>query len=288
MIAFAHDCALRMQQRHQGRGRIVAAVREHVLGPGGDAARAAGVGGRRVPVAGAGIDLARHADRDHQLDQRRRIRRDEALRAAAGQWHEAHARPVGVGQPGVGAPLGVGAVGKVADVAHRAGGGADGGNQALRMVAREQHVGPHRGGVRREGDDGQVEAGEVVQRCAAALGVGGGLEVLGANGLQQGLGELVGRHLALTRRSADRRRTAAGVRHGVSENGVAQDPVVVGAAGAQNSYLIDAASARPAGSATRGSQPAPTTLSTLWRVNGGSRSKRLRTPTVIVVLRRPL
>src|SRR5471032_414685 len=55
-----------------------------------------------------------------------------------------------------------------------------------------------------------------------------------------------------------------------------------------NLYLSSTLSARPRGSATRGSQPAPTTSSTLCAVNGGSVSSRFWMPSVIVTLVKPV
>ena len=193
-VAYAHDRALRVQQRHQRRRRVVATEDDHVFGPACNGPASTGKAHRPVPAARPRVDLARHAHRDHQLDQRSRVRRDEALRAIAGQRLELQARPIGIGQPGVGAQLRVSAVGKVGNVAHAAGIGGDVGNDAARMLAREQHVGPERRRVLRKGDKREVEAGEMRERCAAAHRVGRGLEVLRAHRLQQGLGKFIVRH----------------------------------------------------------------------------------------------
>ena len=81
-------------------------------------------------------------------------------------------------------------IGQKSDIAHRAGIGSDVGHQALRMLAREQHIGEYRRFTFRESRYRQVDIRVQADRCAAEHGIRALLEALHPHRFEQRLGQI--------------------------------------------------------------------------------------------------
>src|SRR5450830_1466717 len=93
-------------------------------------------------------------------------------------------------------------------------------------------------------------------------------------------------HRQQSRISSEHKKSAA-LQGQAADRSIEQSAVASGPCH-QKEYLATTDRVRPRGSATRGSQPAPTTSSTLWAVNGGSVLSTLMRLAVRVMFLKPV